>query len=116
MSKKTSKSISIGGLVLIGLVNILIDLYWKHQSEERILFDTIFYLLIVIAVVSITTKRNDLGPPSQNKQSEPPKPFWNKPSPVFLQSEAQPFSEAQRWVVLFLMLVPFGMLIYLLLN
>jgi hypothetical protein len=43
-------------------------------------------------------------------------PFWNKPSPEFLQKNAHPFTESQGRVALCLLLVPFGILAYLFLH
>ena len=43
-------------------------------------------------------------------------PFWNKPSAVYLEAKAQPFTAVQNSLALVALLIPFAALIYFLLR
>lgn len=65
---------------------------------------------------STDTRNQSTKPPCPKPPLGYRGPFWNKPSPAFLQSNARSFSEAQSRVVMLLLLLPFGALVFMLLH
>ena len=115
MSKKSQKGPLVLKVVAFGLLNLLIDVYFLPHSAGWLVFDIIFWAVVIVSVTigralngSKSTHETPLSPSEIIKLSGP---FWNKPSVAFLQNNAQPLSEANRRVALTLLLLPFVVLI-----
>jgi len=93
--------------------NALVDIFILKWPWQIALAEQLF---IVLAWAFEGRRKQD----SENARETPPLeyrgPFWNKPTVAYLEREAHPFSLTQSRIAGLLLLVPFGVLFYLLLH
>ncbi len=113
MPQKSSKVAPVLVILGMGLLNLFID--WRFMKGMAAL-DVIFYVLVLLAVLfGRKVRRDSPGQKSTDLQGYTG-PFWNKPSPAYLEARARESTTDPSLFAPFLLLIPFAVLFYLLLR